>query len=241
MSESEHAARDRWRRELEASAPADKPATTVSGVPIEPLYTPDDLRGLDPASQLGFAGQYPYTRGVHASMYRGRLWTMRQFAGFGTPRQTNQRFHFLLERKQTGLSTAFDLPTLMGLDSDDPLSHGEVGRLGVAVDTIDDVRQIFEGIDLAQVSVSMTINAPAIVVMAFFLQNARDCGYDWKLLRGTIQNDILKEFHAQNEYVFPPEPSVRLVGDVIEFCKDEVPQWNPVSISGYHIREARPH
>jgi len=238
MSESEHAARDRWRRELEASAPADKPATTVSGVPIEPLYTPDDLRGLDPASQLGFAGQYPYTRGVHASMYRGRLWTMRQFAGFGTPRQTNQRFHFLLERKQTGLSTAFDLPTLMGLDSDDPRSHGEVGRLGVAVDTIDDVRQIFEGIDLAKVSVSMTINAPAIVVMAFFLQNARDCGYDWKLLRGTIQNDILKEFHAQNEYVFPPEPSVRLVGDVIEFCKDEVPQWNPVSISGYHIREA---
>ena len=171
-------------------------------------------------------------------MYRSRLWTMRQFAGFGTPRQTNERFHFLLEKGQTGLSTAFDLPTLMGLDSDDPRSLGEVGRLGVAVDTLDDMRQLFDGIDLEQVSVSMTINAPAIVVMAFFLANAQDQGIDWKRLRGTIQNDILKEFHAQNEFVFPPEPSVRLVFDVIEFCTRHVPQWNTVSISGYHIREA---
>jgi methylmalonyl-CoA mutase N-terminal domain/subunit len=171
-------------------------------------------------------------------MYRSRLWTMRQFAGFGTPRQTNERFRFLLDKGQTGLSTAFDLPTLMGLDSDDPRALGEVGRLGVAVDTLDDMHRLFEGIDLGQVSVSMTINAPAIVVMAFFLANAQDQGVDWKKLRGTLQNDILKEFHAQNEFVFPPEPSVRLVADVIEFCTQHVPQWNTVSISGYHIREA---
>ena len=171
-------------------------------------------------------------------MYRGRLWTMRQFAGFGTARQTNERFRFLLAKGQTGLSTAFDLPTLMGLDSDDPRSAGEVGRLGVAVDSIDDIRQLYEGIDLEQVSVSMTINAPAIVVMAFYLANARERGLDWRELRGTIQNDTLKEFHAQNEFVFPPEPSVRLVIDVVEFCAREVPRWNPVSISGYHIREA---
>src|SRR5438128_2563068 len=171
-------------------------------------------------------------------MYRSRLWTMRQFAGFGTARQTNERFKFLLKKGQTGLSTAFDLPTLMGLDSDDPRSLGEVGRLGVAVDTLDDMRQLFAGIDLADVSVSMTINAPALVVMAFFLANALDHGVDWRKLRGTTQNDILKEFHAQNEFVFPPEPSVRLVCDAIEFCAEHVPQWNPVSISGYHIREA---
>lgn len=235
---SERDPRERWRHEAEVSILRDHPATTVSGQPIEPLYTPDDLGDFDYTSRLGYPGQYPYTRGVHASMYRGRLWTMRQFAGFGTARQTNERFRFLLDRQQTGLSTAFDLPTLMGLDSDDSRSAGEVGRLGVAMDTIDDMRQLFEGIDLARVSVSMTINAPAIVIMAFFLENARERGCDWRKLRGTIQNDILKEFHAQNEYVFPPEPSVRLVTDVIEFCKDNVPQWNPVSISGYHIREA---
>jgi len=163
---------------------------------------------------------------------------MRQFAGFGTPRQTNQRFKFLLEKGQTGLSTAFDLPTLMGLDSDDARAVGEVGRLGVAVSTLDDVRQLYDGIDLEQVSVSMTINAPAIVLMAYYLANASDRGFDWNKLRGTIQNDILKEFHAQNEYVFPPEPHVRLVVDVIEFCTRHVPLWNPISISGYHIREA---
>jgi methylmalonyl-CoA mutase, N-terminal domain len=163
---------------------------------------------------------------------------MRQFAGFGTARQTNERFKFLLEKGQTGLSTAFDLPTLMGLDSDDPRSLGEVGRLGVAVDSLDDMTVLFDGIDLAQVSVSMTINAPAIIIMAYFLANAKRRGVDWKLLRGTIQNDILKEFHAQNEFVFPPEPSVRLVCDLIEFCTRQVPQWNTVSISGYHIREA---
>src|SRR5262249_14290671 len=165
-------------------------------------------------------------------MYRSRLWTMRQFAGFGTARQTNERFKFLLDKGQTGLSTAFDLPSLMGLDSDDPRSLGEVGRLGVAMDTLDDMRQLFDGIDVGKVSVSMTINAPAIFVMALSLANAQDRGIDWKELRGTIQNDILKEFHAQNEFVFPPEPHVRLVADVIEFCAEHVPQWNTVSISG---------
>src|SRR5438552_1133962 len=229
---------DRWRKEA-AQAPSRKiPPTTVSSVPIEPLYTPESLNGFDPETDLGYPGQYPFTRGVHATMYRSRLWTMRQFAGFGSPRQTNERFRFLLDKGQTGLSTAFDLPTLMGLDSDDPRSLGEVGRLGVAVDTLDDVRQLYAGIDLSRVSVSMTINAPAIVVMAFFLANAEDQGVDWDALRGTLQNDILKEFHAQNEFVFPPEPHVRLVCDLIEFCTDHVPQWNTVSISGYHIREA---
>lgn len=230
--------RQRWHAEL-AKAPArPEPPTTVSGVPIAPLYTPEDLPGFDPAAELGYPGQYPFTRGVHASLYRSRLWTMRQFAGFGTARQTNERFRFLLEKGQTGLSTAFDLPTLMGLDSDDPRSLGEVGRLGVTVDTVEDMAQLFDGIDLGQVSVSMTINAPALVIMAFFLANARRRGIPWTHLRGTIQNDILKEFHAQNEIVFPPEPSVRLVCDLIEFCTHEVPQWNTVSISGYHIREA---
>jgi len=235
---TDHSAFDRWQREIAAAPKRDTPLTTVSGVPVEPLYTPESLNGFDPDLDLGFPGQYPFARGVHATMYRSRLWTMRQFAGFGTPRQTNERFRFLLEKGQTGLSTAFDLPTLMGLDSDDPRCLGEVGRLGVAVDTVDDMRQLFDGIDLGDVSVSMTINAPAIVILAFFLANAQDHGIDWRRLRGTLQNDILKEFHAQNEFVFPPEPSVRLVADVIEFCTHHVPQWNTVSISGYHIREA---
>src|SRR6267378_1841653 len=229
---------DRWQEETAAAPQRDTPPTTVSNVPIEPLYTPESLDGFDFDTDLGYPGQYPFARGVHASMYRSRLWTMRQFAGFGTPRQTNERFKFLLEKGQTGLSTAFDLPTLMGLDSDDPRSLGEVGRLGVAVDTLDDMAELFAGIDLAKVSVSMTINAPAAVIMAFLLANAADHGVDWKKLRGTVQNDILKEFHAQNEFVFPPEPHVRLVADQIEFCAKHVPQWNSVSISGYHIREA---
>src|SRR5580692_2511736 len=189
------AAQERWEKEVAAAPTREQPPTTVSSVPIEALYTPESLNGFDPDIDLGLPGQYPFTRGVHATMYRSRLWTMRQFAGFGTPRQTNERFTFLLSKGQTGLSTAFDLPTLMGLDSDDPRSLGEVGRLGVAVDTLDDMRTLFDGIDLAKVSVSMTINAPALVVMAFFLANAKARGIAWKLLRGTIQNDILKEFH----------------------------------------------
>jgi methylmalonyl-CoA mutase N-terminal domain/subunit len=235
---TDRAAQERWEKENAAAPLREQPPTTVSGVPIDALYTPESLNGFDPETDLGYPGQYPFTRGVHASMYRSRLWTMRQFAGFGTPRQTNERFRFLLAKGQTGLSTAFDLPTLMGLDSDDPRALGEVGRLGVAVDTLDDIAELYSGIDLAKVSVSMTINAPAAIVMAFFLANAQDQGIDWHQLRGTIQNDILKEFHAQNEFVFPPEPSVRLTCDVIEFCARQVPQWNGVSISGYHIREA---
>jgi methylmalonyl-CoA mutase N-terminal domain/subunit len=235
---TDQASHERWEREVESARQREIPPTTVSSVPVEPLYTAESLNGFDPDVDLGYPGQYPFTRGIHASMYRSRLWTMRQFAGFGTARQTNERFRFLLQKGQTGLSTAFDLPTLMGLDSDDPRCIGEVGRLGVAVDTLDDMRQLFDSIDLSKISVSMTINAPAIVILAFFLANAEDHGVDWKDLRGTLQNDILKEFHAQNEFVFPPEPSVRLVADVIEFCTDHVPQWNTVSISGYHIREA---
>ncbi len=235
---TDRSAQERWEKETAAAPPPERPPTTVSSVPIAPLYTPDSLNGFDYDTDLGYPGQYPFTRGVHATMYRSRLWTMRQFAGFGTARQTNERFRFLLDKGQTGLSTAFDLPTLMGLDSDDPRSLGEVGRLGVAVDTLDDVHELYAGIDLAKVSVSMTINAPAIVVMAYFLANAQDEGVSWDQLRGTLQNDILKEFHAQNEFVFPPEPHVRLVCDVIEFCTQHVPQWNTVSISGYHIREA---
>ncbi len=232
------ASKDRWAEELANSPAREQPPTTVSGRPIEPLYTQDDLNSFGDGTDLGYPGQYPFTRGVHATMYRGRLWTMRQFAGFGTPRQTNERFKFLLEKGQTGLSTAFDLPTLMGLDSDNPRSVGEVGRLGVAMDTLDDMLVLFDGINLEKISVSMTINAPAIVVMAFYLAAAEERGFDFQRLRGTLQNDILKEFHAQNEFVFPPEPSVRLVCDVIDFCARHVPQWNPVSISGYHIREA---
>jgi methylmalonyl-CoA mutase N-terminal domain/subunit len=231
-------ARERWERENAAAPVREQPPTTVSSVPVDALYTSKSLGGFDPEADLGYPGQYPFTRGVHASMYRSRLWTMRQFAGFGSPRQTNERFRFLLAKGQTGLSTAFDLPTLMGLDADDPRALGEVGRLGVAVSVLDDVAELFDGIDLGEASVSMTINAPAIVVMAFFLANAQDRGVDWTRLRGTLQNDILKEFHAQNEFVFPPEPHVRLVADVIEFCTLHVPQWNSVSVSGYHIREA---
>ncbi len=214
---SEREAFDR-RQKPSPTGPAHDPPPPQPGRPILPVYTRDDLASFDDKIDLGGPGDYPYARGIHPGMYRNRLWTMRQFAGFGTPRQTNERFRFLLEKGQTGLSTAFDLPTLMGLDSDDPRSCGEVGRLGVAVDTIDDIRQLYDGIDLEQVSVSMTINAPAIVIMAFYLADARERGLDWGRLRGTIQNDILKEFHAQNEFVFPPEPSVRLVIDLVEFC-----------------------
>src|SRR3954449_9036639 len=182
---TDRAGMQRWAEELAKSPVREQPPTTVSGRPIEPLYTPDDLNGSSGESEDQYPGQYPFTRGIHASMYRGRLWTMRQFAGFGTPRQTNERFKFLLEKGQTGLSTAFDLPTLMGLDSDNPRSAGEVGRLGVAVDTLDDMLLLFDGIDLEKTSVSMTINAPAIVVMAFYLAAARERGFDWRKLRGT--------------------------------------------------------
>lgn len=220
-------------RGKEASDP-----TTMSGIPIKRVYTPADVAGIDVERDIGAPGHFPFTRGMHADMYRQRVWTMRQFAGMGTARQTNQRFKYLLEKGQTGLSTAFDLPTLMGRDSDDPLSLGEVGKCGVAISSLDDMRVLFDGINLGEVSTSMTINAPAAILLAFYICVAREQGVPLEKLRGTLQNDILKEFHAQNEFVFPPGPSVKLVIDTIEYCTHHMPQWNTVSISGYHIREA---
>jgi len=212
--------------------------TTISGRHVEHCYGPADIVELDYEAKLGNPNEFPFTRGVHKDMYRGRLWTMRQFAGFGSAKQTNERFKFLLARGQTGLSTAFDLPTLMGRDSDDPMSCGEVGRCGVAVPSLADMETLFDGIRLSDVSVSMTINAPAAILLAFYIAVADKQGVPRRDLRGTCQNDILKEFHAQNEVVFPPAPSVKLVVDTIEFCAQELPQYNPVSVSGYHIREA---
>ena len=210
--------------------------STISGVENEPLYGPDP--GLDYARDLGVPGEFPFTRGVYPSMYRGRLWTMRQFAGFGTAAETNERFRYLLEHGQTGLSTAFDMPTLMGLDSDHARSEGEVGREGVAVDSLDDMRTLFDGIPLGEVSTSMTINSPAAMLLAFYLLVGEEQGVARSQLRGTIQTDILKEYIAQKEYIFPPSPSMRLVTDMVEFCTREMPLWHPISISGYHIREA---
>jgi methylmalonyl-CoA mutase N-terminal domain/subunit len=211
--------------------------TTISGVPVRALYTPAD-REVDYERDLGNPGEYPFTRGVYASMYRGRLWTMRQFAGFGTAEETNERFHYLLEHGQTGLSVAFDMPTLMGHDSDHPRSLGEVGREGVAVDSLDDMRVLFAGIPLDAVSTSMTINSPAAILLAFYVCVAEEQGVPRASLRGTAQTDILKEYIAQKEWIFPPEPSMRLVTDMVEFCARELPLFHPISISGYHIREA---
>jgi methylmalonyl-CoA mutase N-terminal domain/subunit len=231
-------ATEEWRRGLYEQKPErDALFTTISGLENEPLYTPDNVE-IDYDRNLGYPGLYPYTRGVYPSMYRGRLWTMRQFAGFGTAEETNARFRYLREHGQTGLSTAFDMPTLMGYDSDHPKSLGEVGREGVAVDSLEDMEHLFAGIPLAEVSTSMTINAPAAMLLAFYIcvGEGQDVARD--RLRGTIQTDILKEYIAQKEWIFPPEPSMRLCVDMIEFCTREVPLWHPVSISGYHIREA---
>jgi methylmalonyl-CoA mutase, N-terminal domain len=211
--------------------------STISGVENPPLSTPESVR-VDYERDLGDPGEFPFTRGVYPSMYRGRLWTMRQFAGFGTAAETNERFRYLLEHGQTGLSTAFDMPTLMGLDSDHPRSLGEVGREGVAVDSLDDMETLFAGIPLGEVSTSMTINSPAAMLLAFYLCVGEEQGVPRSALRGTIQTDILKEYIAQKEYIFPPEPSMRLVTDMVEFCAAEMPLWHPISISGYHIREA---
>ena len=212
--------------------------TTVSGRTIAPVYTPGDVRALDYARDLGDPGVFPYTRGLYPSGYRSRLWTMRQFAGFGTPEDTNERYKQLLAAGGTGLSVAFDLPTLMGRDPDHPLSLGEVGRCGVSVASLADMEALFDGIPLSDVTTSMTINAPAAMILAMYLVVAERQGADWKLLSGTIQNDILKEFIAQKEYIFPPKPSMRLITDMFAFCADELPRWNPISVSGYHIREA---
>jgi methylmalonyl-CoA mutase N-terminal domain/subunit len=231
-------ATEEWRRELyDEKRDRDALFTTISGLAIEPLYTPDNV-DIDYERDLGYPGVYPYTRGVYPSMYRGQLWTMRQFAGFGTAEETNRRFRYLLEHGQTGLSTAFDMPTLMGYDSDHAKSLGEVGREGVAIDSLEDMEQLFAGIPLGDVSTSMTINAPAAILLAFYICVAEEQGVGRDRLRGTIQTDILKEYIAQKEWIFPPEPSMRLCVDMIEFCAREVPKWHPVSISGYHIREA---
>ncbi len=234
-------AAERWERETFARAPErDAPFSTISGEPIRPLYTetdlPDGVGGPD--DPIGLPGEFPYTRGVYGSMYRGRLWTMRQFAGFGTAQETNRRFRYLLDHGQTGLSTAFDMPSLMGHDSDHPRSLGEVGREGVAVDTLEDMEMLFDGIPLDRVSVSMTINAPAAIMLAFYVVAAERRGIGPDRLAGTIQTDILKEYIAQKEWCFPVDPALRLVIDMVQWCAENMPRWHPISISGYHIREA---
>lgn len=211
--------------------------STPSGIPAKAVYHPDDA-DVRYSADLGEPGEWPYTRGVQPTMYRGRLWTMRQYAGFGTARETNERFRHLLDAGQTGLSVAFDLPTQMGLDSDSPRSHGEVGRAGVAIDTVEDMHQLFDGIPLSSVSTSMTINATAATLLAMYIVAAEENGVSRSTISGTIQNDILKEYIARGTYIYPPEPSLRLIADVFRFCAAEVPGWNPISISGYHIREA---
>jgi methylmalonyl-CoA mutase N-terminal domain/subunit len=238
-SSAEH----RWEEQTLKPALARSPErrevfTTLSGVPVPRLATPADLAGFDYARDLGDPGEYPFTRGIHRSMYRGKVWTMRQFAGFGTPEDTNRRLHYLLHQGQTGLSIAFDLPTLMGYDSDHPLAEDEVGKCGVAVSSLADMEMLLAGLPLEQVTTSMTINSPAAMIWAMYLVVAETNGADWKKISGTTQNDILKEYIAQKEYIFPPRPSMRLVVDTITFGAREVPRWNPISISGYHIREA---
>ncbi len=231
-------ARELWEKDYGSAPKREADYTTISGMEVPPLSTPLDLNGFDYESRLGFPGSFPYTRGIHNSMYRGRLWTMRQFAGFGTPEDTNQRFKYLLEHGQTGLSTAFDMPTLMGYDCDHERSKGEVGKEGVSVSSLADMEVLFDGIDLEKVTTSMTINCSASIIFAMYLVMAEKKGVSWRKLRGTLQNDMLKEFIAQREWISPPEPSVKITVDIIEFCANEVPQWHPVSVSGYHIREA---
>jgi methylmalonyl-CoA mutase N-terminal domain/subunit len=217
---------------------AERQFTTISGVPIEPVYGPSDMEAVDLARELPLPGEFPYTRGIHRDMYRGKLWTMRQFSGFATPEETNRRYHYLLAQGQTGLSVAFDLPTLMGYDADHALSEGEVGKCGAAISSLEDMEILFRGIPLGDVTVSMTINSPAAVLWAMYLAVAERQGVDWEKLSGTLQNDILKEYIAQKEFIFPPKPSMRLVTDTIEFGARHTPRFNPISISGYHIREA---
>jgi len=212
--------------------------TTVSGDDVKVLYGPEDIEQINYLSETGFPGEYPYTRGIHSNGYRGKIWTMRQFAGFGSPEDTNSRFHYLLNHGQTGLSVAFDLPTLMGWDSDAELSEGEVGICGVSVSSLKDMEILLDKIPLGKVSTSMTINSPAAMVFAFYLAVAEEQGVEFKNLRGTLQNDIFKEYIAQKEYIFPPNPSLKIIVDMIEYSSKEVSQWNPVSVSGYHIREA---
>jgi methylmalonyl-CoA mutase N-terminal domain/subunit len=243
MPTASETGRDRWERETLTPTLARAPERAAdfiadSGRAIERLYTAESVAAIDPDADIAAAGHYPYTRGIHASGYRGKLWTMRQFAGFGTPEETNQRYKALLAAGGTGLSVAFDLPTLMGRDPDDEVALGEVGKCGVSVASLADMEALLDGIDLGAITTSMTINSPAAMIFAMYLVVAERQGIDWRTLSGTIQNDILKEFIAQKEYIFPPRPSMRLVTDVFAFCSTHVPRWNSISVSGYHIREA---
>ena len=236
-------AKQRWERDvlqpaLQKSPERKGPFTTISGRPIERLYTAEDVQGIDYDRDVGNPGQFPYVRGIHPTGYRGKLWTMRQFAGYGTPEETNQRYKDLIAAGGTGLSVAFDLPTLMGRDPDHPLSLGEVGKCGVNITSLADMERLFAGIPLGDITTSMTINSPAPMIFAMYLVVAEKQGADWQRISGTIQNDILKEFIAQKEYIFPPRPSMRLVTDIFAFCAEHVPKWNTISVSGYHIREA---
>ena len=231
--------KERWLEDTYSDSPeSEGPFLTVSSEPVEPTYGPGDIEDLDYERDLSFPGEFPYTRGIRGNMYRGRLWTMRQFSGFGNAGETNQRYKFLLERGQTGLSVAFDMPTIMGRDSDDPLSEGEVGRCGVAIDSVRDMEVLFDGIPLGSITTSMTTNAPASILLSFYLVTGERKGVEFADMGGTIQNDILKEYIAQKSWIFPPKPSLRIITDVIRFCASEVPRWNTISISGYHIREA---
>lgn len=228
----------KWSEKAKSGKTTGMKFTTLSGHPLDVMYNPEDSSAAEYLRDIHFPGEYPYTRGIHPNGYRGKLWTMRQFAGFGTPEDTNARFKYLLEHGQTGLSTAFDLPTLMGRDADDPWSEGEVGICGVAISSLQDMETLFAGIPLDQVSTSMTINSPAAMIFAYYLCVAEKQGVGFDKLRGTLQNDILKEYIAQKEFIYPPEPSMRIITDMVEYCTKEVPQWNPISVSGYHIREA---
>jgi methylmalonyl-CoA mutase, N-terminal domain len=235
--DTKKSARDRWEEAYSKSSERDAEFSTMSGIPLKPLYTPDDVEGSYD-EKLGYPGEYPYTRGVYPNMYRGRLWTIRQFAGYGDAEETNRRFRYLIEHGQNGLSVAFDMPTLMGLDSDSPLSLGEVGTEGVAVDSLEDMERLFEGIPMGEITTSMTINAPAMVLLAMYVVAAEKQGVPPEALGGTNQNDILKEYIAQKEWLFPPEPSMRVFKDMLVYSTEHMPKWNTISISGYHIREA---
>ncbi len=237
------AGKDKWEegpvKKTTTKSPERHPVfTTISGTPVERLYTPNDIAGMDYDRDLGFPGQFPYTRGVQPTMYRGRFWTMRQYAGFGSAKDTNERYRYLLQQGQTGLSVAFHLPTQAGYDSDHPLSMGEVGKVGVAIDSIEDMKVLFNGIPLDKVSTSMTINAAATVLLGMYLAIAEEQGVTWDKVSGTVQNDVLKEIICRGQYIYPPKPTMRLTVDLIEFCQKNVPKWNTISISGYHIRES---
>ncbi len=239
VSESAEAWRETtYHRAVERAGEREPRFTTSSEIEVEPLYTADDLAGWDPQTRLGYPGEYPYTRGIQPTMYRGRLWTMRQYAGYATAEESNRRYHYLLDHGTTGLSVAFDLPTQMGYDADHPLAEGEVGKVGVSISSLEDMRTLFEGIPLERITTSMTINATASILLALYIAVAKEQGADVRKLSGTVQNDILKEYIARGTYIYPPQPSMRIITDLFRYCAEEVPRWNTISISGYHIREA---